>query len=304
MLDISSTSSIQYVVDYNCGICYIEDFVLPPHVFELNKNLHPSTLYDVIMVVQNGNGLCNAYIIDKPNNNEQSVNAYYWKLPTLDVYGPTLVYSIKHGLISVGDDAYNIARQTSLNLLRFGDDVQYQYDMKWQNIDTKWSERGYIAAGMLTDDQIICCGGSKYEKAVDVYDVTKSEMIRLAHMNYERMHAGICVDNYICKRVYVGGGSTSPKTFECYDTEKNKWTSLCNTKKKHDTWPIIWNDDANILMIGSIFQCKQFERFDIRENKWYDYMINGNTFDQLFGAGIKINSDYSRLLYFCNGYLS
>ena len=51
-------------------------------------------------------------------------------------------------------------------------------------------------------------------------------------------------------------------------------------------WPIIWNDDANILIIGSFYECKLFERIDIRENKWVNYMINGKTFNKLFGVDI------------------
>ena len=60
---------------------------------------------------------------------------------------------------------------------------------------------------------------------------------------------------------------------------------------------IIHTDDTNIIIIGSIYGCKSFEIFDIRENKWSDYLINGNTFDNLFGIQIDVNNEYSRLLF-------
>ena len=52
----------------------------------------------------------------------------------------------------------------------------------------------------------------------------------------------------------------------------------------------MWNCDPNIIVIGSIDndEGKVFEKIDIRENIWNDYMINNNkSFDELFGITIK-----------------
>ena len=115
-------------------------------------------------------------------------------------------------------------------------------NIEWRN-DHK---REHISAAMFTEDNLICCGGVNYRRDVDVYDFIEKKMRKLAYMSNPRRHAGICVvDDYMHKNVYIGGGSESPNTFECYNAEKNKWTSLCNTKNNHKYWPIIWNEDIN-----------------------------------------------------------
>ena len=70
-------------------------------MFEISNKLHPSNSYEVIFVVQHDNGLCNAYIIDTPNTNNQTLNAFYWELPSFVEASAeqALVYSTKHGLI-------------------------------------------------------------------------------------------------------------------------------------------------------------------------------------------------------------
>ena len=102
--------------------------------------------------------------------------------------------------------------------------------------------------------------------------------------------------NYIRKNVYVGGGEKDTKAVECYDAAKNKWTSLSDTTEDHRYRPIIWNDDTNIIIIGSMWGSNTFEKIDIRENKWNDYMINNKTFNNLFGTHFEIEKDNSRLL--------
>ena len=279
---LNNPSSIDhYYADTDCGICYIEDSVLPQCVFEMNNDLHPSNIYDVIFVAQQSSHICNGYIIDRPNNINKFVNAYYWKLPLFDemIDRSFLVYSSKHGLISVGNDV----NDKNLALLKFDNTIKTQFKWKWQYINTKWSDRCYISAAMLNDDKLIFCGGDDdYGKKSDLYDFVTQKMIQLAEMNEQRTCAGICVDDY-AHNVYIGGGKESPSTFEGYDAVKNKWTLLCETNYDHAYWPIIWNDKANIIIIGST-DCRLFERIDIRENKWTDYIINDKTFDKLFGT--------------------
>ena len=298
VLDSSSKKVLQYQVKDEAGICYIEDFDLPSHVFEINSNLNPSNLYDVIFVVQRDDVICNGYIIDSVNNINESVNAYYWELPSFaeKAYGQTLFYSSKHGLVSVGDDNGD----NNLTVLKFRDNIiQSQSKWKWQNIGLKWSRdraRCVMSAAMLTDDKLICCGGDGYEKNVDVFDFVTQNMTTLANMNNKRTFAGICIDDNERNHVYIGGGDYSSDTFECYNVTQNKWTSLCSTNNDHQYWPIIWKYDVNIIIIGSIYKCKSFERIDVRENKWTDYMINGNTFDTLFATNFDQNNDECRLL--------
>ena len=127
-------------------------------------------------------------------------------------------------------------------MLKFDDKYKSQNDWKWQNIETKWSKRGYISAAMITDNNLICCGGTEYRQDVDIYSFVDQKMTQLAEMNNMRTCAGICIDNYKNRNVYVGGGDLSPKAFECYHAAKNKWISSVNTKNEHKKWPIIWNE--------------------------------------------------------------
>ena len=147
---------------------------------------------------------------------------------------------------------------------------------------------------MMSDDKLICCGGGNYRSNADIYDFTTEQLINLTDMNNQRKSSGICVDSYVRNKLYVDGGEHSPNTFEYYDTSKNKWISLSNSIHGHIYYPVIWNYDANTLIVGSVYDCKLFERFDIRENKWYEYKINGKTFNDLFG--VDIENDYPRLL--------
>ena len=97
--------------------------------------------------------------------------------------------------------------------------------------------------------------------------------------------------------LFICGGEQDPNKFEYYDINKNKWILLSDTINAHKYWPIMWNYDVNILIIGSVFKCKSFEIIDIRENKWNNFNINDiETFDELFGININANKSDSRLL--------
>ena len=117
-------------------------------------------------------------------------------------------------------------------------------------------------------------------------------------MNRPRVYSGIYVDDIMNDKVYIGGGMNFPESFEYFNIKKNQWISLTNMNKRHKIWPLIWNDDdnPNIINIASVYQCKIFERIDIRENKWNEYKLNSKSFDDLFGANIDIGQTLSRLL--------
>ena len=52
------------------------------------------------------------------------------------------------------------------------------------------------------------------------------KITKLADMNHKRSYAGICIDNFMHQKIYVGCGYHSKNTFECYDALQNKWISL------------------------------------------------------------------------------
>ena len=103
------------------------------------------------------------------------------------------------------------------------------------------------------------------------------------------------------KRIYIGGGLYSQQTFEYLDVIKNEWISLANTNNAHQKWPIIWNENENIVHIASTVKSKYFEKIDIRENKWLDY-IKDDDFDKLFGRKINSNEQFARLIMSHNHY--
>ena len=64
---------------------------------------------------------------------------------------------------------------------------------------------------------------------------------------------------------------------------------MCDTRNEHYYWPMIWNDDVNIIITGSIYECKSFEMIDIRENKWNVYAQNEDeSFDKIFGEKLEL----------------
>ena len=73
-----SNNTNQHAARRYCGLCYIEDITLPSNAFEINNNLNASNSYDVIFVIQDQGEHCNGYIVDKPKNEEQTVDLYYW----------------------------------------------------------------------------------------------------------------------------------------------------------------------------------------------------------------------------------
>ena len=152
-----------------------------------------------------------------------------------------------------------------------------------------------MAATMITDDKMFCCG-SFANKTAQIYDFKTKALTKVNDMNEERRYHGICHDTYNDEKVYVGGGWETPKKFEYYDIRKNKWTLLSDSRGEHAGWPIIWNDDVNIIHIASTIKCKIFERLDIRENKWRSYITkDNNNFDNIFGVTV-YDDNSSRLL--------
>ena len=295
---IDSIDTIQYKTHFNCGICYVSDFLLPQNELKYNynkNNLDPKQLYDFVFVAQCFNSQSNAYIIDldtdKIEGNKH--NTYCWKLPSFknESLAQNLLYSKKHGLISIGDAENN----HNFAVLKFYDDKSDDdYDeWKWRDLSWKWpTKRCALSAAFIDDDKLICCGGSEgYREYVDIYDFTTKSMTKLSSMNEKRTYSGICIDKYNKERIYVGGGYYSSNTFEYYDFIKDSWISLANTNGQHKYWPIMWNENANIIFITS--NCKVIEKIDIRENKWCNYMNNENN-DYIFRN--TVNSWKSRIL--------
>ena len=281
LLDKSQTNET-YKAEYDCGICYVEDFPISKYLLQSHRLLvNTSNFSDVIFSVYADSKECGAYIIDKKDT-------YFWKLPSFKKpsFGQYLTFSKKYGLISIGDWEQN----NNLMVLKFDD----YYKMKWQNKNINWSKRRYyVPSAMITDDKLICCGGDNYYNNADIYDFITNKMIE------QRRFSGIFVDQYIKQRVYVCGGEQAPKKVEYYDAMKNEWILICDTNGQHQKWPIIWNDfnNPNIINIASIQNCKLFERNDIRENKWNYFIKNSNDFNNLFGIQIRKNDNQCRLLF-------
>ena len=107
-------------------------------------------------------------------------------------------------------------------------------------------------------------------------------------MNYSSCRAGICCDQYINKRVYVGGGRSNTKKFEYFDINKTQWIQLCDTNNSHTQWPVVWSENNNMIYIASRTS-RSFEKMDLRQNKWTVYIennIENAAFDNVFGANI------------------
>ena len=184
-------------------------------------------------------------------------------------------------------------------VLDFDDNIKslLDHEWKWKKIDTKWENaRSAVAAAMINDNKLICCGGDARfseakvdRKRVDIYNFKTNTMTKLSNMKNERESAGIYVDNNVYQRVYIGGGKYSSQKVEYYDIIKNKWTLLCDTNTNHKYWPILWDKNPNVIIIGSVHKKKDlFEQIDIRENKWKKYYINDGNVSSLYNIfGVK-----------------
>ena len=125
-------TDIEYTSNWKCGVCYVEQLLLPNNILQSNKTLNKNNLYDVIFtssVTQ-----CIAYIID--NSQHTNTNTYCCKLPSYDstTAGQQIIYSEKYGLISVGDANRNNC--LSVLPLKNIDD-----EWEWKNMDWYWSKR-------------------------------------------------------------------------------------------------------------------------------------------------------------------
>ena len=145
---------------------------------------------------------------------------------------------------------------------------------------------------MITDDNLILCGGEEAFKSTDIYNFNDNTWKNLADMNKERRFAGICVDQNRNKKIYIGGGTKAEKHVEYYDIFKDKWVAISEyTVGEHRYHPIIWTENNNIINIASSW-CKLFEKIDFRENKWNVYIGNDDSsFDNIFGKTIKERSN-------------
>ena len=277
-----------YEAAVNSGICFVKDIYLPQNIIKLNDNLNEKHLYDIIFTINENKHSC-AYIID--SQHDEFKCAYYYSLPPLSntdyLPGQYLLYSSKHGLISINE--------VCLSLKFTKNHDNYNSNFKWSNIGIDWKEsRGALSCVFISQDKLLFCGGrSEYKRRVDMYDFENKQLIKLSNMNENRSYSGICFDKYNKNRVFIGNGFNSKRTFEYLDISKNNWISLSNTKEQHDAWPLLYMNQPNIVHIAS--PDKTFERIDIREGKWIKYIPNNyKTFNELFGIRTRFAS--SRLL--------
>ena len=288
-------------VDYNSGICYIKNFKLPKYLIEQNNDkLSHKNVYDMIFL-GGGYGLsdCYGYIIDTAQyhkTNIKNLDAFYWKLPSFSasVQCPYAVYSAKHGLITIGNFAESA---NGFNILKFEEYTkENENEWKWKEskLDT---QRPQPSAAMIDDDRIITCGGWHQYQHCDLYDFNTKKWKKLPSTNEKRHNSGIYVDQFVNKRVYVGGGAMGKyKECEYYDISKNQWYSLPDTNMEYKFHPILWMENSNIINIASSYS-KSFEMMDLRQRKWDVYVKSdgSKTFEDVFGASISANSIHVRL---------
>ena len=212
----------------------------------------------------------------------------YWQLPSFDamVSGTYTLYSQNYGLFTVGDGFY---------VLQFNEYDNNINQWKWRKIKMN-KKRKHLSAAMITDKQLMCCGGGGNEQLVDLYDFEAKKWTNSCDMTTERNSPGIVAEKYMNERVYVGGGKPHQKKTEYYDIVKNKWYLLAETAGSHGRDAIMWMDDANTVNIASSY-ANTFERMDIRENKWTTYIGIGTnkSFESVFGRGLNRGSDTYRL---------
>eukprot|EP01084_Bolivina_argentea_P208054 354851_1 len=276
----------------SCGVCYIKDFKLPSHLLATSELLPDefqiNNTFDVIFTVGGSGGIkkCNAYMIDSKDymTHNKSINLYCWALPQLQrgISQTYTLYSSKYGLISVGCSNTVSQPQLSFNILRFDEENISKEEWKWKQ-NTMQTARDALCATMISNDQLMCCGGLDKYKYVDMYDFITKQWTQLCDMHCKRRYSGICFDKYN-ERVYVGGGAEKPYKVEYYDIQKNKWILIGNTNGNHERFPVIWTDGANIVNIGSTW-CKMLETIDLRENKWKNMFANDKGgFENLFSS--------------------
>eukprot|EP01084_Bolivina_argentea_P159891 278489_1 len=302
-LQLLTEEPVKHAFDSNSGVCFVSDFQLPSYVFKSNTNLNKDNSYDVVFTSQFANKHNTAYIIDTTDKQNDNYNIYGWKLPlfTTCACGQYLLYSNKYGLISVGDGYDDRTGTNDLTILNFNEISDDLKSFKWKDTKWKWTEgehgRPNLSAAFINDDKMICVGGGGiYVKFVDIYDFKTNKMTKLSEMNEQRGCCGICVDEFIGNKVYVAGGYRSESTFEYYDINKDKWVKLADTVGQHDRWPLIWNEQPNIIIIAGASDRKGFESIDIRENKWNDYVLYDNkNVDDLFGTDVTFGYE-TRLL--------
>ena len=93
--------------------------------------------------------------------------------------------------------------------------------------------------------------------------------------------------------IYVGGGydeeeDIALKDMEYYNLEKDVWSSLPDTNKGHDMYPLIWLEDNNLLHIMSI-SSNCIECLDLREGKKWE--IQNDNVAAMFNTEFKGDID-------------
>ena len=203
-----------------------------------------------------------------------------------------LIYSAKYGIIRIG--GYH---QSAISHLQFNND-----DIKWKEIMKMGRSRGLSSAVMINENKIFCCGGyvGAYKNFTEIFDLENKKEIKLKQMTHKRCRVGIYKDEHEENKIYIGGGkiaySKGSNKFEYYDLNKNNWFNLGDTNGTHGCNPIIWKDDPNIINIASVWS-KQFEKMDLRENKWNIFIKDhgDRSFDDVFGVVLPKNLSKMRL---------
>eukprot|EP01083_Nonionella_stella_P083974 232293_1 len=286
------------------GMCHQSEIKLPKHIRnKVPLQFHSNTEYvDILFKCGGWNGIKSSV-----GNINTSCWAYIWKsedkyfehicplqlpaFPKNNCYGQSIVWSGKQQCL------YSITRY---HLHRFS-----LHDWKWetpndQQLLTPFAvrpRRGFMSSVIVTNDlnqeRLISVGGGAIEsdsngvKYCDLYDIEKDEWMTIADLNYGRHRAGVYHDKW-SQRLFIGGGNGAERKIEYYDLNKNKWYfDKCNiplTRRKHNIYPLIWNQDGHLLYIASI-KANGVEFVDLRqENRRWNVVYD--KLDPLFDTNI------------------
>ena len=253
-LNISTNFEMQNTIDGDLGLVYVKDFSISSKIISSisNNKLLSNNVYDVIFAIGSEENP-RAYVFDKiyNYNKNEKINTYYWRLPTTNAIsslrGPYVLYSKKYGIITIG----NNITSNSFNILN----INKEENSEWK-LDKMETRRKFSSCAWLNDDEIICVGGNRNYKYVDIYDFNTNKWIKVADTILNREASGIFVDKYINKRVYIIGGMEKEKFAEYYDINKNIWNKLPNLNNAHYRWPVVWSES------------------NINNMKWKTYMDN------------------------------
>ena len=106
-----------------------------------------------------------------------------------------------------------------------------------------------------------------------MFDFKINKWQSIASTNVARTESGWYYDKIYDNVLYIGGGTrtctTTAKSIEFYDINKNVWNELTNTNLEHFYSPILWLEDNKQLYIASV-SSDGMEFIDLRDstNKW------------------------------------